>query len=259
MWFVSIIRAIQKFFIMNITNRPVLPDEWTMDSKAVKLKGTRDGFAVTLDSNEPYEVIEQQTSELFVNLRQLAHGARISVENGEAGVPADMLIRLGMFLKERFGVSDVFEKIRVEAAVETVTDQKDLYEITQAPGGMDMGDVKVMAGRVRSGQKIMAESHLIIMGDVNPGGEVYAGGDILVLGSLCGTALAGQAENKEKSIILAFDFRPTQVQIGGVVAAGMSASAGKAIEFAFVENGSIVVDNYMTANPFGKLPVLEER
>ena len=112
---------------------------------------------------------------------------------------------------------------------------------------------------MRSGQKIMAESHLIIMGDVNPGGEVCAGGDILVLGSLCGTALAGQAEDKENSIILAFDFRPTQVQIAGVVAAGMSASAGKTIEYAYVENGAIVVDNYMTANPFGKLPVLEER
>jgi len=226
-----------------------------MDSKAVKLKGTRDGFAVTVDSKEPYEVIEQQAAELFVNLRQLARGAKVSIENGPSGVPLDLMVRLGMFLKDRFGVGDVVEK----TSLDTHCESEELHEIAQVPGGIDMGDVKVMAGRVRSGQKVMAESHLIILGDVNPGGEVCAGGDILVLGSLCGTALAGQAENKERSIILAFDFRPTQVQIAGVVAAGMSASAGKTIEYAFVENGAIVVDNYATANPFGKLPVLEER
>ncbi len=232
-----------------------------MDSKTVKLKGTREGFAVTLDASESYDVIEQQASELFLNLRQLAKGARVSIENGETGVPQDLLLRLGMFLKSRFGVGDVVEKTRVEKSIdcEEEKESREIQEVAQVPGGIEMGDVKVMAGRVRSGQKIMAESHLIIMGDVNPGGEVCAGGDILVLGSLCGTALAGQAEDKENSIILAFDFRPTQVQIAGVVAAGMSASAGKAIEYAYVENGAIVVDNYMTANPFGKLPVLEER
>jgi septum site-determining protein MinC len=232
-----------------------------MDSKTVKLKGTRDGFAVTLDSSESYDVIEQQASELFVNLRQLAKGARVSIENGETGVPPDLLLRLGLFLKTRFGVGDVVEKTRVEKSIDGEDEQeiREIQEITRIPGGIEMGDVKVMAGRVRSGQKVVAESHVIIMGDVNPGGEVFAGGDILVLGSLCGTALAGQAENKENSIILAFDFRPTQVQIAGVVAAGMGASAGKAIEYAYVENGTIVVDNYMTANPFGKLPVLEER
>jgi septum site-determining protein MinC len=119
--------------------------------------------------------------------------------------------------------------------------------------------MKLMAGRVRSGMKITAENHLIILGDVNPGGEVYAGGDILVLGSLSGVAVAGQGDGRENSIIFALDFRPNQVQIGGVVAAGMASSSGKHPEFAFVENGAIVVDNYITANPFGKLPVIEER
>ena len=213
---------------------------------------------MTLDSSEPYELIEQQAAELFTNLRQLARGARVSVEGGEREVPQDLLLRLGMFLKTRFGVGDVVEKIKVGDKGDR-EDDRNIREIAQEPGGLEMGDVKVMAGRVRSGQKVMAESHLIILGDVNPGGEVFAGGDILVLGSLCGTALAGQDENRENSIILAFDFRPTQVQIAGVVAAGMNASAGKAIEYAYVENGAIVVDNYMTANPFAKLPVLEER
>lgn len=230
-----------------------------MDSSSVKLKGTRGGFAVTLDASEPYEVIEEQAAALFTNLRQLARGSCVSVEGvAEEGVPRELLIRLGMFLKARFGVADVVEKTRIENN-DGGEENHDIREIAEQPGGVLMGEVKVMAGRVRSGQRIIAESHLIILGDVNPGGEVFAGGDILVLGSLCGMAVAGQGEDKENSIILAFDFRPTQVQIAGVVAAGMSSSVGNDIEYAYVENGAIVVDNYMTANPFGKLPVLEER
>lgn len=223
-------------------------------NKSVKLRGTRDGFTLMLDSSEAYDVIEKETEDLFVNLRQLARGAKVSVDTGQEDIPPDLIMKLGEFLKARFGVQDVFKKIFVEKKA----DPEPSIDSQEEPGECDMGDVKMMAGRVRSGQRVTANNHLVILGDVNPGGEVFAGGDILVLGSLCGTAIAGQSDN-EKAIILALDFRPTQVQIAGLVAAGMASSAGKKTEYAYVEKGAIVVDNYVTANPFGKLPVLEER
>ncbi|MBU1172791.1 MAG: septum site-determining protein MinC [Proteobacteria bacterium] len=220
----------------------------------VKLRGTRHGFALTLDPTVSYEVIEKEAGDLFLNLRQLAKGANVSLDTGLADIPPDLFMKLGEFLKNRFGVQDVFNKIKAE----NKPAPEPHLDIQEAPGGCDMGEMKMMAGRVRSGQRVSAENHLVILGDVNPGGEVFAGGDILVLGSLLGTAIAGQSD-RESAIILALDFRPTQVQIAGVVAAGMASSTGKKIEFAYVENGAIVVDNYVTANPFGKLPMLEER
>lgn len=223
-------------------------------TKSVKLRGSRDGFTLMLDSDQPYESLEKQAEDLFVNLRQLARGANVAVDGGSGDMPSDLIERLGEFLKARFGVRDVFKKQYIDKEADPESSPEDGH----APDEDDMGDVKLMAGRVRSGQKVAADNHLIILGDVNPGGEVTAGGDILVLGSLCGTAIAGQSTG-EKAIILALDFRPTQVQIAGRVAAGMASATGKKIEYAFVEKGAIVVDNYLTANPFGKLPVLEER
>jgi septum site-determining protein MinC len=97
------------------------------------------------------------------------------------------------------------------------------------------------------------------MGDVNPGGEILAGGDIFILGSLRGNATAGNPDD-EQSIIFALDFRPIQVQIGGLVAAGLSSSNEEdRPEFARVENGVIVVEDYFKANPFGRIPGLELR
>jgi septum site-determining protein MinC len=87
---------------------------------------------------------------------------------------------------------------------------------------------------------------------------LMAGGDILVIGSLLGIAAAGQPDNFG-AIILALDFRPIQVKIGGIVAAGLPASGQGVPEYAHIENGAIVVDDYLAANPFKRLPWPEIR
>ena len=119
-------------------------------------------------------------------------------------------------------------------------------------------DSLILSGRVRSGQSVQAKKHLVILGDVNPGCELIAGGDILVFGSLLGTASAGQPDNLA-AIILALDFRPLQVSIGGIVAAGLPTTNTGVPEFAHFENGGIVVDDYLAANPFKRLPWPEIR
>jgi hypothetical protein len=88
-----------------------------------------------------------------------------------------------------------------------------------------------MTGRVRSGQKICAKRHFLLMGDLNPGSEVVAGGDIVILGSLRGKAIAGHPDNPG-ALILALDFRPTQIQIGPYVAAGLPPAKAGLCEFA---------------------------
>ena len=119
-------------------------------------------------------------------------------------------------------------------------------------------DGLVIAGRVRSGQKIQAKKHLIVLGDLNPGAEAIAGGDIIIMGSLQGKASAGQPDNEE-AIIVALEFKPTQIQIGGFVAGGMADSAKNRPEFAYIENNAIVVDDYIKENPFRRLAWPEVR
>ena len=116
----------------------------------------------------------------------------------------------------------------------------------------------MIAGRVRSGQKIETKKHLLVLGDLNPGAELIAGGDIIIMGSLKGKASAGQPD-KEDTIIMALEFRPTQIQIGGFVAAGIPDTSGKKPEFAFIENNAIVVDDYIKNNPFSRLAWPEVR
>jgi septum site-determining protein MinC len=111
----------------------------------------------------------------------------------------------------------------------------------------------MLRGRVRSGQKIESRKHIVITGDVNPGSEICAGGDVLVLGRLAGKVQAGYPDDTT-AIIFALEFKPTQVSIGTVAAAGIDEEINAKPEYACVEGDGIVVKDYMTANPFRKMP-----
>ena len=67
--------------------------------------------------------------------------------------------------------------------------------------GTTSSDNKIYRGSVRSGQQISTDEpnqSLIVIGNVNSGGEVLADGDIHVYGALRGRALAGLSPDKSK-------------------------------------------------------------
>ena len=70
---------------------------------------------------------------------------------------------------------------------------------------------------VRSGMDIRHQGTVIIMGDVNPGGEIFAAGDIIVWGRLKGIAHAGYPNNPQ-CMIMALQMEPTQLRIADRVA-----------------------------------------
>lgn len=70
---------------------------------------------------------------------------------------------------------------------------------------------------VRSGMDIRHEGSIVIVGDVNPGGEIYAAGDIIVWGRLRGIAHAGYPNNPQ-CLIMALQMEPTQLRIADRVA-----------------------------------------
>ncbi len=71
-------------------------------------------------------------------------------------------------------------------------------------------------GSLRSGQKIEYEGSLVIIGDVNPGAEVIAGENIIVVGELRGLAHAGAKGNRD-AVIEAVAISATQIRIADIV------------------------------------------
>ncbi len=102
-------------------------------------------------------------------------------------------------------------------------------------------NAKTVFGTLRSGQRIETPYSLVVIGDVNPGADLIAGGDILVFGSLRGTAHAGAYDEESlDKIIVALKMQPMQLRIGSVISRGNDEVVDGA-EIARIEDRRIVV------------------
>lgn len=224
------------------------------EKPAIQIKGSGSGLLITADTSVPIDDLTAELEDRLKRFNHLDENVPITLDLGEKNTQKSLFKTLSNFLKRNFGI----DAVPKSSAHQHSTRSGDLpTKPHSTPLGSNLNlyraNAQLLSGKVRSGQKINTRSHLVILGDVNPGAEVSAGGDIVVIGSLRGTALAGQPGNDE-SVIIALDFRPTQIQIAGHVAAGQTSSPSNCIEIASVEPEGIVVYNYFEANLFGKVP-----
>jgi septum site-determining protein MinC len=96
---------------------------------------------------------------------------------------------------------------------------------------------------VRSGQVVRHQGHITLIGDVNPGAEVIAGGSVVVWGRLRGMVHAG-ALGDDRALICALELRPTQLRIANLIARTPEEASGPppAPEVARIDEQHIVVE-----------------
>jgi septum site-determining protein MinC len=106
---------------------------------------------------------------------------------------------------------------------------------------------------LRGGQSVHHSGNVVIVGDVNPGAEIVAFGDIAVFGRLAGVAHAGAGGNVAARV-MAFDLDPTQLRIASFIGAELERPQRRSHqpEAAFVLDGKIAVV------PLDRLPAVVE-
>jgi septum site-determining protein MinC len=109
------------------------------------------------------------------------------------------------------------DEIDVEVKFDDVSDLLGLHAIKKTfETKTEISETKYITNSIRSGQKEEYTGSLVIFGDVNPGGEVIAGGNIAILGTLRGLAHAG-ANGNTMAVISANSIDVTQVRIANLV------------------------------------------
>ena len=111
---------------------------------------------------------------------------------------------------------------RVEKAVEPEGEQGgegegerkavEVIEAAPEPFFIEGTDGLLVKRRVRSGQVLRHPGHIVIVGDVNPGAQIIAGGDVLVWGRLQGNVHAG-ALGDANAVICALELTPSLLKI----------------------------------------------
>ena len=97
-------------------------------------------------------------------------------------------------------------------------------------------------GTLRGGQSLHNVGNIVVVGDVNPGAELVATGDIVVFGVLRGVAHAG-AQGERAARVYALDLAATQLRIAAFIAADFGDRKRNGIqpEAACVQDGRIAI------------------
>jgi septum site-determining protein MinC len=135
-----------------------------------------------------------------------------------------------------------------EVADGDLVDDED--EPSEAEGGRR---ILTIDRTLRSGAIVRFPGDVTVFGDVNAGAQIEASGNILVLGALRGLAHAG-SHGDERSVIVSFDLRPTQIRIGNKIAMAPDEKTERlprlqVPEIAWVEGERVVIEEYK-----GRLP-----
>lgn len=181
-------------------------------SSSVKIRGSKHGISVKLDPGASYEDIKNDVASEFKDAGKFLGEEKLA------------LCFEGQFLTEQQQeeLVDIIHQncnIHIVCIIDQSPEQDKKFQKTveQTMMEFDASTGQFYKGHLRSGQVLEFETSVIVIGDVNPGASIISKGNIIILGSLRGTAFAG-ASGKKNSFIVAMDMQPIQLRIADVFA-----------------------------------------
>jgi septum site-determining protein MinC len=191
------------------------------ERKQMQIKGIKDGLLITLGEGE-WSILESALLKHVDEKAAFFQGARVALDVGnhilraaEMGQLRDRLSNKGITLWAVISNSPVTEStsqmLGLATRLSTPRPERTIKSFdTNLPGESAVFVQRTM----RSGFKVSHNGHVIVLGDVNPGAEIVAGGSVVVWGRLRGAVHAG-VDGDDKAVVCALEMDPTQLRIAG--------------------------------------------
>jgi len=216
----------------------------------MQIKGIKDGLLVTLGEGE-WSTLE---AALLAHVEEKAaffQGARVALDVGnhilraaELGALRDRLSSKGISLWAVISNSPVTEQTAQVLGLATrISTPRPERTIRPLDTNLEGEGAVLVQRTLRSGFKVSHHGHVVVVGDVNPGAEVIAGGSVVVWGRLRGVVHAG-ADGDEKACVCALEMTPTQLRIAGLVTVPPERRGKPEPETARIQNGRVVVESW---------------
>jgi septum site-determining protein MinC len=193
----------------------------------LQIKGLRDGLLVSLD-DAPWE---RQLAALIAQVDaqpSFFQGARLALDVASQTLHVNELVSLRDQLSER-GISlwaVVSESPTTEQTAQLlglatrISKPRPEESRTYAVEHLGEETALFLDRTLRSGTRIEFAGHVVVLGDVNPGAEIVAEGNVVIWGRLRGMVHAGSKGNRE-AVVCALDFSPMQLRIADQTSAAV--------------------------------------
>lgn len=199
----------------------------TETNSMIQIKGLRDGLLVSLD-DAPWETQLSALIEQVDVQPSFFQGARLALDVASQVLHVNDLVSLRDILSERgiFLWAVISESPTTEQTAQLLglatRISKPRPEESRTYAVNDLGEETALFvdRTLRSGTRIDFAGHVVVFGDVNPGAEIVAEGNVIVWGRLRGMVHAG-AKGNRGAVICALDFSPMQLRIADEASAAM--------------------------------------
>jgi septum site-determining protein MinC len=193
-----------------------------MEATPITLKGTAEGILLKPRSFV-WETVLVALQQSLEEAEAFFRGGRLIVEFGNREMTQEQLSSLRALLKQ----FDIELWAVLSENKTTVRLARSNGLLTRLPKDSEAkpADIETappeqqglfLQQTLRSGQSVRYAGHVTLLGDVNPGAEIIAGGNIVVWGAIRGVVHAG-AFGDEERVICAMALEPSQVRIAGYI------------------------------------------
>ncbi len=214
----------------------------------IRIKGKSDGvLEIMMQPSSTYDEIKLAIGDKLNKHKGFFSGSEAKVIFRGKAFSTPQRKELKQLLHEQYGIANV--SFGEEVLVSTVVPKKQASEPIGAEEpnrvtlvSKEYFDAKsvFVAHTLRSGQRIECEGDIVVLGDINDGAEVIAGGSIAVMGTLRGLAHAG-AMGRADVVVAANVLTPKQLRISGKIAVFPADAGGEGPKIAEYKQGSIVI------------------
>jgi septum site-determining protein MinC len=220
----------------------------------VQIKGLRDSLLVTLSDAS----WEEQSRALLAQIDgqpAFFQGARLVLDVGPQVLKVNEMAALRDQLSERkvslwavISESPTTEKTAQLLGLATRISKPRPEESRHAEVANISDETALFINKtLRSGTRVEFAGHIVVLGDVNPGAEVVADGNVIVWGKLRGVVVGG-AKGDEKAVVCALDLSPMRLQLGEHVLDGAGRKETGKPEMAVVRGAKIVVESWQSGS-----------
>ena len=188
----------------------------------VQSKGIREGLLVSIGDGEWPEV-QAALLKQIKDRGAFFNGARLAMDVGnrtlhasEMGTLRDKLSDANICLWAVISKSNVTEQTAQVLGLVTQMSNGKADKSHRAVEKNLVGEEAVYIQKtIRSGSRITSLGHVVVIGDVNPGAEIQAGGNIIVWGRIKGSVHAG-VEGNNNAMVCALEINPIQLRIANI-------------------------------------------
>jgi septum site-determining protein MinC len=220
---------------------------------SVNIKGTKNGLLVTLGEGELASILTE-LEERLTGTASFFKGAWVALAVGQREMSIEEIEHIKALLAQNeVSLGTVISEAPVTRAAARhlgLETRRDPWPEPRPEGRAEeeFSEGVLIRCTLRSGQVIRHPGHVVVVGDVNAGAEIIAGGDIVIWGRLRGTVHAG-ATGDDQAIVCALNLAPTQLRIGKHIARPPEGEPRRSTvpEMAFVQEGRIIVKSWKSS------------